>query len=239
MSLEQEAVGSDGELSPQSLMVPRTRAEFVAVMAHFHRAEIARMAGWRDRIDRTTNWAITAVAAMLSLSLSSPASHHGVLLFSMLVVLLLLVIEARRYRFFDVYRSRVRQMERNYYAQILDPAEPIDVEWAKRLGQDLRAPLFLISLRAAMSRRLRRNYCWIFSILLLAWVVKISSRLPETPKAGVNLNTFEQTIANAAFGPLPGWLIIAFVIGFYAWMLYATLRKDQRAGEFVHGEVHF
>jgi uncharacterized membrane protein len=239
MSLEQEAVGSDGELSPQSLMVPRTRAEFVAVMAHFHRAEIARMAGWRDRIDRTTNWAITAVAAMLSLSLSSPASHHGVLLFSMLVVLLLLVIEARRYRFFDVYRSRVRQMERNYYAQILDPAEPIDVEWAKRLGQDLRAPLFLISLRAAMSRRLRRNYCWIFFILLLAWVVKISSQLPETPQAGVNLNTLEQTIANAAFGPVPGWLIIAIVIGFYAWLLYATLRKDQRAGELVHGEVHF
>jgi len=35
-------------------------------IAHFHRAEIARMAGWRDRIDRTTNWAITLVAAMLS-----------------------------------------------------------------------------------------------------------------------------------------------------------------------------
>jgi uncharacterized membrane protein len=239
MSLEHEAFDGDAESSPSALLFPQTRSEFITVMAHYHRAEIARMAGWRDRIDRTTNWAITAVAAMLSLSLSSPTSHHGVLLFSMLVVLLLLVIEARRYRFFDVYRSRVRRMERNYYAQILAPNEKIDPEWAKRLGQDLRAPLFLISLRAAMSRRLRRNYCWIFSILLLAWVVKITSQLPQTPEAGVNLHTFQETVANAALGPAPGWLIITVVACFYAWLLYATLRRDQRAGELMHGEVHF
>ena len=79
------------------------------------------MAGWRDRIDRTTNWAITVVAAMLSLSLSTPTAHHGVLLFAMVLVLLLLVIEARRYRFFDVYRNRVRRLERNYFAQIFAP----------------------------------------------------------------------------------------------------------------------
>ncbi|MGO4840640.1 DUF2270 domain-containing protein, partial [Rhizobiaceae sp. 2RAB30] len=34
-------------------------SEFATTMSHFHRAEIARMAGWRDRLDRTTNWAIT------------------------------------------------------------------------------------------------------------------------------------------------------------------------------------
>ena len=91
---------------------PSTSAEFITVLAHYQRAEIARMAGWRDRIDRTTNWAITVVAAMLSVSLSTPMAHHGVLLFAMVLVLLLLVIEARRYRFFDVYRNRVRRMER-------------------------------------------------------------------------------------------------------------------------------
>src|ERR687889_700302 len=54
---------------------PGTPSEFITVMAHYHRAEIARIAGWRDRIDRTTNWAITAVAAMLSLSLSTPTGQ--------------------------------------------------------------------------------------------------------------------------------------------------------------------
>src|SRR5919202_499653 len=149
---------------------PTTSTEFITVLAHYHRAEIARMAGWRDRIDRTTNWAITAVAAMLSLSLSSPTSHHGVLLFAMVLVLLLLVIEARRYRFFDVYRNRVRSLERNYYAQILAPASDATGDWARALGEDLRRPLFLIKRGQALSRRLRRNYGWMFLILLLAWI---------------------------------------------------------------------
>ena len=35
------------------------------------------------------------------------------------LVQLLLLIEARRYRFFDVYRGRVRRLEKNYFAQIL------------------------------------------------------------------------------------------------------------------------
>jgi uncharacterized membrane protein len=57
------------------------------------------MSGWRDRIDRTSNWAITVVGAMLSVSLSTSTARHGVLLFAMVLVLLLLVIESRRYRF--------------------------------------------------------------------------------------------------------------------------------------------
>ena len=138
---------------------PGTPSEFITVMAHYHRAEIARMAGWRDRIDRTTNWAITVVAAMLSVSLSTPTAHHGVLLFAMVLVLLLLVIEARRYRFFDVYRNRVRRMERNYLAQIFSPDEGTTDEWVHKLGDDLRRPLFLTSHSQALSRRMRRNYC--------------------------------------------------------------------------------
>src|SRR3954453_971256 len=148
-------------------MLPTTSAECINVLAHYHRAEVARMAGWRDRIDRTRNWSITVVGAMLSVSLSTPTAHHGVMLFAMLLVLLLLVIESRRYRFFDVYRGRVRRLERNYYAQILAPIPDVEEGWAQKLGEDLRRPLFLISRNAAMTRRLRRNYCWMFLILLL------------------------------------------------------------------------
>src|ERR1700740_2695354 len=108
---------------------PTTAGEYITLLAHYHRAEIARMAGWRDRIDRTTNWAITVVGAMLSVSLSTPTAHHGVVLFAMLLVLLLLVIESRRYRFFDVYRARVRRLERHYYAQILSPEKEIEKSW--------------------------------------------------------------------------------------------------------------
>jgi len=112
-----------------------TASEFVTTMSHFHRAEIARMAGWRDRLDRTSNWAITVVAALLSVSLSTPSAHHGVLIFAMLLVLLLLSIEARRYRFFDVYRARVRQIERYYFAQVFSPRPDFASDWLLILGE--------------------------------------------------------------------------------------------------------
>ena len=104
-------IGYDSGTAPDRLSkptwpgFPTTSTEFITLIAHYYRAEIARMAGWRDRIDRTSNWAITVVGAMLSISLSTPTAHHGVILFAMVLVLLLLVIESRRYRFFDVYRA--------------------------------------------------------------------------------------------------------------------------------------
>ena len=122
---------------------PTTPTEYVNALSHFYRGELARMVSWRDRLDRTTNWAITGVGAMLSVSLSSPETHHGVLLFAMVLIFLLLSIESRRYRFFHVYRSRVRLIERNYYARIFSPREHIDpTHWMNQLSEDLRLPRF-------------------------------------------------------------------------------------------------
>ena len=221
--------------------LPATSAEVVNTLAHFHRAEIGRMAGWRDRIDQTSNWAITVVAGMLSVSLSTPAAHHGVLLFAMLLVLPLLWIEARRYRFFDVYRARVRRLERHYFAQVFAPVAEADPDRARALAQDLRAPRFLITPRAAMARRLRRNYLWMFLVLLLAWLLKVSS-LPSpqqegAPRAGAP-QAFLAMVGGMALGPVPGWAVLLCVVAFYGWLLSVTLSARGRAGELAHGEVH-
>lgn len=218
---------------------PTTTSEFITVISHYYRGEIARMSGWRDRIDRTSNWAITAVGAMLSLSLSSSTAHHGVLLFAMLLILLLLFIESRRYRFFDVYRSRVRRLERFYFAPMFMPSAPIEEQWSEILGQDLSRPRFLISLGAAMSRRLRRNYVWMFLILLLAWILKISS--PKLQVSGVRQEmgiSFHGIVENAALGVVPGWAVITILILFYAWIAYACLHSTKHSDELLHGDVH-
>ncbi len=131
----------------QTPPLPQTPQETINAIIHYYRGEIGRMAGWRDRIDRTSNWAITVVAAMLSVSLSTPSSHHGVLLFAMLLISLLLLIEARRYRFFDVYRARVRQMERGYFAQILCPEGTPSFKWSVSIAKSLRQPAFLMGYR--------------------------------------------------------------------------------------------
>jgi len=218
---------------------PSTSTEFINLIAHYHRAEIARMAGWRDRIDRTTNWAITVVAAMLSVSLSTPTAHHGVLLFAMVLILLLLIIEARRYRFFDVYRGRVRRLERNYFAQIFAPETGTTDEWVRSLGDDLRRPLFLVGRGQAISRRLRRNYCWMFLILLTAWLLKTTSvKSPDNAVPTELVHSVSEWADNAAIGPLPGWFVIVAVVLFYAWIVYAALRKAEGAGELAFGDVH-
>ena len=214
-----------------------TSSEFVNTMSHFHRAEIARMAGWRDRLDLTSNWAITVVAAMLSVSLSTATAHHGVLLFAMLLVLLLLWIEARRYRFFDVYRARVRQFERYYFAQIFSPQADFASDWLLIFGESLRAPKFLISHWAAFTRRLRRNYIHMFLILLVAWVLKLSTPSLQMAKGQGFVHSVQDAIENAALGPIPGWLVVGAVGVFFVFLVIAAFVTRDEEGEPNHGEV--
>lgn len=225
---------------PPSPALPATPMETINTMVHYYRGELGRMAGWRDRIDRTTNWAITVVAALLSVSLSTPTSHHGVLLFAILLVTLLLLIEARRYRFFDVYRARVRQLERFYFAEILNPRGQLALDWAEPIAKSLRKPEFLISYRDAACRRLRRNYCWMYLILLLAWALKISSSTLQRPATmGRDMTlAFEHVVANAALGPVPGSVVIGFVVLFYVVVAYFSLKVDMSDSELAHGSVH-
>src|SRR5881392_858377 len=140
MLTEKQVSSPSIQATPAPLIFPTTSPEFINTLSHYYRGEMARMMSWRDRIDRTTNWAITVVAAMLSVSLSTPTAHHGVLLFAMLLITLLLWIEARRYRFFDVYRARVRQFERYYFAQIFSPQPDFASNWLAILGEGLRSP---------------------------------------------------------------------------------------------------
>jgi uncharacterized membrane protein len=219
--------------------LPTSSSEKVNAVIHYYRGEMGRMASWRDRIDRTSNWAITVVAALLSISLSTPTSHHGVILFGMLIVSLLLLIEARRYRFFDVYRSRVRQLERYYFAQVLSPQAELNADWASAIAQSLRKPTFFISYREAVFRRMRRNYSWMYLILVLAWALKISSPklLPDDTKAEV-VNRWSDLVTNAALGPVSGWIVLVGVAALYAAVLVASLYREPDDGEFAFGEAH-
>jgi uncharacterized membrane protein len=221
------------------LIFPATRTEFVTLMAHYYRGEIARMTSWRDRVDRTSNWAITVTAAMLSVSLTTPTAHHGVILFAAVIVLLLLAIESRRYRFFDVYRTRVRRLERNYFASIFAPPPAADDEWTQRMADDLQRPAFSISLTEAMSRRLRRNYFWMFFVLLAAWLLKTASaKLQPNGRDAEFVHSLKEWLGNVAVGPLPGWVVVSLVAAFYIWITYATLRHARSEGELAYGEVH-
>jgi uncharacterized membrane protein len=223
----------DSSTGGEPAIFPLEPRDYVTVLAHYYRGEMARMISWRNRIDLTTNWAIGAVAGMLSLSLSAEDSSHGVLLFAMLIVFLILFIEARRYRFFHIYRTRVRLLERHYYSRVLTGVDIAEQEhWLEQLGDDLRAPRFSLSLGQALSRRLRRNYVWMFLILLVAWLLKATGLLGGGGVAG------EDLLSPAAVGAIPGWVVAALVTGFYAFLGVLMVRHRESPGELAYGDAH-
>lgn len=214
-------------------MFPVTSQEYINLIAHYYRGEIARMAGWRDRIDRTTNWAITCVAAMLSISWSTPGRHHEVILFAMAIVALLLIIESRRYRFFDVYRRRVRMIEHWYYAEVFGRGDRSGPGWTEDLANGLRCPEFAISKGEAFRRRLRRNYIWLFLILLAGWVLQISRTL-----TGMDRVDAASLLDHATIGILPGQAVTAAVLAVYVTLIVASLVPKKMDGQPLDGEVH-
>jgi uncharacterized membrane protein len=222
------AVEKIGPQNPTSLMRQMSPGEFNTAMVHFYRGEIQRSNTWRTRLDTTTYWAVLTTAGTLSFAFGSSGNPHFVILINSVLVTIFLLMEARRYRYYEIWSSRVRVLETGYFAQLLAPESGIPEEaWAKHLAADLITPHFTISELEAVGRRLRRNYLWLFALLALSWNLKVYLH----PFAAAS---FEKFIDRAAVGIIPGWLV--FVIGFVfnsAMLFFAigTVRLREATGE--------
>jgi uncharacterized membrane protein len=202
-------------------------SEFVTAMVHLFRAEIQRANVWRQRLDTTTNWAVVATGATLSITFSQSNVHHAIILLNTLLVLWFLFIEARRYRYYELWSYRVRLMETDFYAAMLVPPFHPSPEWAESLAESLLTPSFPISMWEAFGRRLRRNYLWIFLILYAAWAAKIWL-FPAAPE------NMQELINRAAVGPVAGAVMIGLGFVFYlALFLIAvgTITMTRATGE--------
>lgn len=201
--------------------------EFNTAMVHYYRAEIQRSNVWRQRLDNTTNWAVIAAGAAISFALADPRHHYGVIILNTLLVTLFLWIEARRYRYYELWAYRTRLMETDFYAAMLVPPFAPRPEWAESLANTLQEPVFPISMWEAFGRRFRRNYVWIFLVLGLSWVLKIFVH-PAPP------SSWHELVGRMALGPISAWMILGaglvyngaiFLIGF------GTAGLRQAAGE--------
>jgi uncharacterized membrane protein len=210
---------------------PLTRNEYIAAMVHFYRGERSRADAWRSRLDPTTNWAVATTAGMLSFAFGDPYHSHVALLLANVLVLVFLFFEARRFRYFDVWRSRVRMIEENFFIPIIrrNLVSP-RTDWREFVAEDLNEPKFKITMLQALALRLRCNYIWIYLVIFAAWWTKVAVQ----PTAA---GTFGEVVQRMAIGPIPGLVVLVVLTVFYGvagWL--AVWAGGQKGGtDEVHG----
>ena len=174
----------------------------MGVLAHLYRGEVYRSTIWRTRLDTTTNWSVVTLGVALSITYSSPQASPLPLVLVGILIIFFLMLEARRYRYFNGWRARCRWIELNFVAPLLREGDlHLERHWQDRLADDYLHPRYHVSMWTAIGRRIRRNYFWILLIQSAAYLGKLIVH-PTPLQSGAEL------MQRAAIGPIPGWLML-------------------------------
>ena len=204
---------------------------YVNAMSHFYRGEMGRIMVWRQRLDITTNWAITSSTAIITIAFSNREVPHIIFFFNLAIVWGMLWIEARRYRFYDAFRARVRMLEAHFLVpMVMENRDMLQGEWKKLVCEDLILPCFKISKLEAVGRRLKRNYVFIFILIMVAWVTKIFLHASE-PIEGPR--SFYRALR---VGHIPSWLVafifVATLVSVIGITIYVSKKTSGEISEF-------
>jgi uncharacterized membrane protein len=216
---------------------PIAGSKEIGALAHLYRAEVYRSTIWRQRLDMTTNWAVVSTGIAFSVSFASAtASPLPIVLVGMLSVMFLF-LEARRYRYFTVWKFRARLLELSIMVPTLrGEGANIPQDRGSALSDDYVRPRHRISAFRALGHRLRRNYLWIFAIQYAAYLAKIWIHPIEA-------DSISQALERAHVGAVPGWL--AVTLGTLLLMVFITItvwawsigRVDKtRMADYLDGE---
>ncbi len=207
---------------------------YVNAMSHFYRGEMSRIMVWRQRLDVTTNWAITSSTAIITIAFSSREVPHIIFFFNLAILWGLLWIEARRYRFYDAFRARIRMLEAHFLVpMVMENRDLLQGEWKKLVCEDLILPCFKISKLEAIGRRLKRNYVFIFILILVAWVTKIFLHAPKAMEGPLD---FYRALR---VGHIPSWLVAFVFAGTFAIVIGITIYVSKKSsGEISEFGTH-
>lgn len=181
---------------------------------------MGRIMLWRGRLDVTTTWAVTTTTSIITVTFAWPQLPHIIFFFNIAIVWMMLWIEARRYRFYDAFRARVRMLEAHFLVpMILQNKTMLDGEWQKLVCEDLLLPSFKISVLEALGRRLKRNYIFIFTIILIAWITKVVLHAPaDHPVRGIGSFFDALSVAH-----IPAWFVATLFIITYVLVIGLTI----------------
>ncbi len=232
-------MNEESEPMPEmEMQIPPTGSnkDYYAVMVHFYRGELGRIMIWRQRLDITTNWAIMGSTAMITFGLSRPENTHLIFMFANFLMLLLLNIEARRYRFYDAFRARVRMLEAHFIMPVVMQTDKmLQGDWRSVMAEDLLMPTFKIGRFMAFLRRYRRNYLYIFILIAAAWCTKIWIHYPDshTVKGFINVLANHHPIPPVLF-----WILFSLTYVSIAVFTVCSLSMKKASGEFAVKAMH-
>jgi len=207
---------------------------YVNAMSHFYRGELGRIMVWRQRLDVTTNWAITSSTAIITIAFSTREVPHIIFFFNLAIVAVLLWIESRRYRFYDAFRARVRMLEAHFLVpMVMENRELLQGEWKKLVCEDLILPTFKITKLEAIGRRMKRNYMFIFVLILIAWLTKIFLH------ASAPINDVMSFYRELRIGHIPSWFVAMVFVGTFIAVISITIYVSKRSsGEISEFGTH-
>lgn len=205
-----------------------------AFMIHLYRSETGREIALRGRLDTTIGGAVVVTSGLVPFAFSSPDASHIILLGNGLLLLLFLLVEARRFQMHEMIMKRVRSIERDYIAPLINQIalEPKAMAYPPHVSLSLvdnlshyEAP---ISRLEAVVSRLRSIYIYLFSIIYGVWLLKISSnRTDQSLLAHIN--------QQAEIGSISGTVVfvVVTVLMVAAWILVLFVPPINRHSKFI------
>jgi uncharacterized membrane protein len=177
-------------------------------MAQLYRGELGRSDRWRMRLDTTSNWALTTAGATVSYSMSNAGASHAVILVGLMLMTAFLIIEARRYRYYDLWIHRVRLIEDGYWAPLLRH-EPVDPDALKELALELERPQLQLSLFSALATRMSRVYGLLMFAMNMFWFAKVYDLAEKIETARLDhALSFPEYVGHARLGFVPGSVVM-------------------------------
>ncbi|WP_417820454.1 DUF2270 domain-containing protein [Terasakiella sp.] len=211
-------------MEQESQEKPKLTSAEMGALSHLYRGEIYRSTTWRTRLDNTTNWAVVTTGIAFSITFSGVNSSPLPLVLVGLLVIVFLIFEARRYRYFNVWRARARHIETELFAPMLRGEDyQRNGDWNLILAKDYMHPKHHISMLRAIGRRLRRSYAWLLAIQAIAYYGKLT--IHPAP-----LDHIGQLFERAAIGPIHGEIVVFMHAVFHiSWIAVAigTLYHDK------------
>ncbi len=215
----------------QSTDLQEFSAAEITALAHLYRGEVYRSTIWRTRLDTTTNWSVVTLGVALSITFSTPEASPLPLILVGILIMLFLSLDARRYRYFNVWRARARWMEKHLFVPILRDGDLRTEEgWQELLATDYDRPQYHVSYLTAVARRVRNNYLWILLIQTVAYAGKITVH----PYPVASIQSF---VDRADVGPVPGEVVLAlgalYILtwaGLAVWVTRADRARARRRG---------